>query len=107
MNVVERVVAALCAHDVEAFIACYAMDARIEEGNDGVVLAHGHDAMRARYRKLFADNPNAHWLVLHRIDAGEFVIQHEQMTGVAKIPPRHVCVYRIRDGLIQEERVLR
>jgi hypothetical protein len=107
MNVVDRVVAALCAHDIDAFVACYAADARIEEGNDGRILAHGHDALRARYGKMFADNPKAHWHVLHRIDAGEFVIQHEQVVGLAAVPTLHVCVYRITDGLVHEERVLR
>jgi len=106
MSVVERVVAALCAHDVDAFVACYAADALIEEGNDGLVLAHGHEAMRVRYGQLLADNPEAQWRVLHRMEAGEFVIQHEEVVGVA-VPTRHVCVYRVRDGLIQEERVLR
>ena len=107
MNVVDRVIAALCAHDVDAFVACYAADAVIEEGNDGRVLARGRDAMRARYGQLLADNPDAHWHVLHRIEAGEFVIQHEKVTGVAAMPAQHVCVYRVRDGMIREERVLR
>lgn len=107
MSVVERVITALCAHDIDAFVACYAADAVIEEGNDGRVLARGHEAMRARYGQLFADNPKAHWHVLHRIEAGEFVIQHEQLAGVAAMPARHVCIYRLRDDLIHEERVLR
>ena len=107
MSVVDRVISALCAHDVDAFVACYAADAVIEEGNDGRVLARGHEAMRARYGRLFADNPNAHWHVLHRIEAGEFVIQHEKMDGVAAMPAQHVCVYRVRGDVIQEERVLR
>lgn len=107
MNVVERVIAALCAHDIDGFVACYAATAVIEEGHDGHVLARGHDEMRARYGQLFTNNPEARWQVLHRIDAGEFVIQHEQMAGVAGMPAQHVCVYRVRDDVIQEERVLR
>ncbi len=107
MSVVDRVIAALCAHDVDAFVACYAADAVIEEGNDGRVLARGHEAMRARYGQLFADNPKAHWHVVHRIEAGEFVIQHERMIGVTAMPAQHVCVYRVRDDVIHEERVLR
>ena len=108
MSVVERVVTALCSHDVDAFVACYAPDALIEEGNDGLLLAQGHDAIRERYGLLLSAHPNAKWTVLHRIVAGEFVIQHEEVSGwIADGPSRHVCVYLVRDGLIQQERVLR
>lgn len=108
MRAAEDVVAALTAHDVEAFVACYHEDAKIEEGYDGLVLAHGHDAIRERYGPLLAAHPNAAWTVLHRIVAGEFVIQHEEVTGwIGDGPTRHVCVYLVRDGLIREERVLR
>ena len=41
---VERVLAALNAHDLDAFVACYAPDATIEDGED-TVAARGHDAL--------------------------------------------------------------
>ncbi|HEY2326772.1 MAG TPA: nuclear transport factor 2 family protein [Gaiellaceae bacterium] len=107
MSVIEHVIAALTAHDLDAFVACYAEDAKIEEGNDGAVLAHGHEAMRVRYGALLAEHPKARWTVLHRIEAGEFVVQHEEVHGMGIAVVQHVCVYLVRDGLIHQERVLR
>ena len=42
-DVVARVVDALNAHDVDAFIGCYTEDATVEDGYDDV-LARGHTA---------------------------------------------------------------
>ena len=104
-DVVDRVVDALNAHDVDAFVACYAEDATIEDGLDEV-LARGHDGLRARYAPMFEEFPDARWQTLTRIDSGPFVVQHEEVTGRGE-PARHVCIYLVRDGLIGRERILR
>ena len=104
-DVVARVVDALNAHDVEAFVACYAASATIEDGFDNV-LARGHEGLRARYAPLLAEFPDAHWEVLTRIDAGTFVVQHEEVTGRGD-PATHVCIYLVREGRIERERILR
>jgi hypothetical protein len=104
-DVVDRVVEALNAHDLEAFLACYAEQATIEDGY-GDVIAAGHGGMRARYGSMFVDFPDARWTVLARIDTGEFVVQHEEVTGRGD-PSRHVCVYQVRDQRIARERILR
>jgi len=104
-DVVSRVVDALNAHDVDAFIACYAAHATIEDGFDDV-LARGHAGLRARYAPMLADFPDARWTVLARIDVGTFVVQHEEVTGRGDTAT-HACVYLVRDGLIERERILR
>ena len=105
MSVVDRVIAALNAHDVEAFVACYAADAPIEDG-DGTVLARGHDAMRERYGGIFEEFPAARWRALHRIETGRYVVQHEEVTGRGEAT-RHVCVYLVEDDLVVREQVFR
>ena len=104
-EVVDRVLAALCAHDLEAFVACYAPDATIEDGHDRVG-ARGHDELRERYGPMFAAHPelgvDAGW----RTVVGEFVVQEETVTGRGA-RERHVAVYLIRDGLIARERLIR
>ncbi len=105
MSVVDEVIAALNGHDVEAFIACYAADAAIEDG-DGSLLARGHDEMRERYGGIFAEHPAARWRALHRIETGPYVVQHEEVTGRGD-PSTHVCVYLVEDHLIVREQVLR
>lgn len=105
MSVTERVLAALSDHDLEAFLACYAPDATIEDGFDAV-LAAGHAGMRARYGPMFEEFPDARWTLLERIDAGSFVVQHEEITGRGDTT-RHVCVYLVKDDRIERELVLR
>jgi hypothetical protein len=104
-DVVTRVLEALNAHDVDAFVECYAEHATIEDGYDDVV-ARGHTGLRARYAPLLTDYPDARWAVLTRIESGEFVVQHEEVTGRGDTT-RHVCVYLVREGLVVRERIFR
>src|SRR5205807_1271322 len=73
-DVVDRVLDALNAHDVEAFVACYAEDATIENGYDEVG-ARGHDGLRERYGPMFEKFPDIRVTALSRTDAGPFVVQ--------------------------------
>lgn len=45
--------------DLDAFLACYAEDARIRDGR-GAVLHDGLDAIRQRYGALFERDPELH-----------------------------------------------
>jgi hypothetical protein len=102
---VDRIVAALNAHDLEAFVACYAPAATIEDGYDNV-LARGHEGLRERYGAMFADFPELRVETLARIESGPFVVQHERATGRGE-PSAHVCVFLVEDGLVRRERILR
>ena len=53
---IDRVLAALNAGDLEAFLACYGPDATIESG-DNTILARGHAEIRDRYRQMFETFP--------------------------------------------------
>jgi hypothetical protein len=104
-DVVDRVLVALNAHDLDAFVACYADDATIENGRDEVFV-RGHDELRARYGPLFEQLPDVRVEALTRTDVGDFVVQEEVVTGRGE-PERHVAVYLVRDGVIARERLLR
>jgi hypothetical protein len=104
-DVVDRVLMALNAHDVDAFVSCYADDATIEDGHDDVFV-RGHDELRTRYGPMFEQLPDARVEALTRTDVGEFVVQEEVVTGRGE-PERHVAVYLVRDGRIQRERLLK
>ena len=105
MNVVEQVIEALNAHDIDAMIACYAPDATIEDGYDHVGVP-GHDEMRERYAVMFERFPELRVEPQStRIDVGEFVVQEEIVTGRGD-HQRHVAVYLIRDGVIARERLV-
>ena len=95
--------------DLEAFLACYAPDCRMEDGA-GAVLAADRAAMRPQYARLFADGPDLHADVPTRIVVGGYVIDEEHVTG-ARQPgfpeaAHAAAVYRVADGLIRHVRVL-
>jgi hypothetical protein len=103
-DVIDRVLDALNAHDVEAFVACYSEDATIENGYDEVG-ARGHDGLRERYGPMFEQFPDMRVTALSRTEAGPFVVQHEEVTGRGE-PARHIAVYLVRGGKIARERLL-
>ncbi|MFL5952546.1 MAG: nuclear transport factor 2 family protein [Gaiellaceae bacterium] len=104
MSVVDRVLEALNAHDVEAFVACYAPEATIEDGRDRVA-ARGHDELRARYGPMFESLPDVHVEGAWRTVVGDFVVQEELVTGRGE-PQRHVAVYQVENDLIVRERLI-
>jgi hypothetical protein len=103
-SVVERVVAAINAHDLEAMLGCYAPDATIEDGYD-TVGARGQDEMRERYGMMFERFPELSIETGWRTAVGSFVLQEETVTGRGD-HQRHVAVYLIHDDLIARERLI-
>ncbi len=102
-DVADRVLVALTAHDLEAFVACYAEDATIEDGYDRVAV-RGHDELRSRFGAQFAEHPELRVQLISRTVVGAFVVQEEEVTGRGE-HQRHVAVYLIEDGLIKRERL--
>jgi hypothetical protein len=96
--------AAYNAHDVDAFVACYAVDATIANG-DGRVLLSGHAQMRESYGHLFEQHPDVHADVSERLREGAWVVDHELVrTGAAT--SGYVVAYRVRDGVIDRVVIL-
>lgn len=103
-DVVERVIAALNAHDVDAFVGCYAQDATIENGYDEV-RARGHEQLRELYGRMFERYPEIHVDAGWRAEVGAFVVQEETVTGRSG-HERHVAVYLVENGVIARERLV-
>ena len=104
MSVVDRVLEALNAQDVDAFVACYGPDATIEDGYDHLGV-RGHDELRARYGAMFEKYPEIRVEPGWRTEVGSFVVQEETVSGRAD-HERHVAVYQIENGLIVRERLI-
>ncbi len=104
MTVVDRVLEALNAQDVDAFVACYGPDATIEDGYDRVGV-RGRDELRARYAAMFEKYPGVHVEPGWRTEVGNFVVQEETVTGRAG-HERHVAVYQLENDLIVRERLI-
>ena len=104
-DVVDLQVAAYRDRDLERFLACYAGGVRVRDF-DGNVLMDGLEAMRGQYGPMFRDSPQLRADIPHRIVAGDYVIDEEDISGmvVTGFPPtmHAVAIYRVRDGLIHD-----
>ncbi|MFN3910484.1 SgcJ/EcaC family oxidoreductase [Hyphomonas sp.] len=77
-ELVQRQLDAYNAHDIDAFLACYADDA-VLAGLNGDVTHRGLAAIRKRHEDLFYEFPRNHAKLVNRIDLGTTVIDHEQV----------------------------
>lgn len=102
----DDVLTALSTRDIQSFVQCYTVDARIEDG-DGVVLATGRDAIRHRYELMFERFPRLDVRKIGGFAVGSYVVQEEEVHGRTPQPERHIAVYRVEDGLIAHERLLK
>ena len=95
--------------DLDSFVAAYAEDAVLEDG-EGNVLAQAHDGIRDLYGELFSQSPQLHGEILNRIAVGEYVIDEERVTGIEmEGSPSEVhaaVVYRVLEGKIARVRLL-
>ena len=103
-----RQVDAYNAHDLTAFLDCYAPDTVIEDATGGIVM-QGRDAIAAAYGELFRNSPNLHVEIATRIRVGDYVIDEEVVTGRRGSPDalRVAVVYHVADWLIDHVRVIR
>jgi hypothetical protein len=99
-----RVLAALNARDIDAFVACYTPTATIENGYDEVRV-RGHAELRAVYGRFFEQSPDLRVEAGWRTEVGAFVVQEETVTGRPG-HERHVAVYLLQEDRIARERLI-
>ncbi|NDY92400.1 nuclear transport factor 2 family protein [Ideonella livida] len=100
--VVQRQLDAYNAKNLEAWLDCYAEDAKQFELG-GALLAEGHAQIRARTAPRFLE-PHLHAHLLRREVMGHVVIDHEDVTRSFPEGPGSielVCVYVVERGKIQ------
>ena len=106
-DAVERQVRAYNAHDVDAFVACYADGAVLEDG-ESTVLMSGRDERREKYGRRLAQFPDMHAEIVARMRVGSYVVDEERVTGGPGGDVHAIAVYRLdEDGLIDRVRLLR
>jgi hypothetical protein len=108
-EVVQAAIDAYHAHDLVRCLSYYAPDVVVKDA-DGKILMDGSEAVRARYAKSTADNPEIHYDIPNRISLGPFVVDEESVTGFTKpgAPSqlRAILIYRISGDLIHEITIL-
>lgn len=100
-QVVQAQVEAYNRRDLEGFLATYAPDARLYTHPDQLRRS-GVDQMRQAYGRLFASSPQLHARITQRIVQGNYVIDHEHVTGLPNGAENSaVAIYEVRNGKIQ------
>ena len=89
--------------DIEGFVKFYHGDVEVFEFPSQVAQFSGMEAFRARYEKLFLENPNLYCDLLSRMDVGSVVIDHEKVTGlVGRAELKAIAIYEIENHLIRK-----
>ena len=105
--VVQAQLVAYNRRDVDAFVDSYAEDVRIYDHPDRLRIS-GRARLREEYAGFFAETPDLHAAVPNRIVQGEYVIDHETVTGLPNgASIQAVAIYQVRDGKIQNVWFLR
>lgn len=100
-QVVQTQLDAYNRRDLEPFLATYAPDVRIYDHPNELRLA-GMEQMRERYDDRFSSSPQLHAHISKRIVQGNYVIDHEHVTGLPNGAEIHtVAIYEVRNGKIQ------
>jgi hypothetical protein len=100
LEIVQAQFDAYNARDVDAMCAWYAKDCVVANLN-GETTMRGREAIRTRYGRTFAENPQNRAWSHHRFAVGNIVVDHEggeRAPGVGKFEV--VAIYTIHDGLI-------
>ncbi|MBX3470373.1 MAG: nuclear transport factor 2 family protein [Planctomycetes bacterium] len=81
-DLAQRQLDAYNAHDIEAFVACFAEDVVVADVRTGAVIMQGREAMHARYGALFA-RPALHAALVSRTTLGDdVVLDVERVAGL-------------------------
>jgi hypothetical protein len=100
-EIVQRQLDAYNAKDIAALVAIYADEAELYEF-PSKLLAQGTAALRERFAARFQE-PNLHAVLLHRIVAGDIVIDHERVARTFPEGPGTIeltMIYEIKAGRI-------
>lgn len=99
-SVVQRQLQAYNDKNIDLFMACYSEDVKIYDFPHTLTM-EGHEAMRARYQKLFETYPHMIATVDKRIVHGKYAIDHEQITGRLESGVLEaVAMYEIHEDVI-------
>src|SRR6476646_1376321 len=98
-DTVARQVDAYNAHDLEAFLACYADDVVVTTGN-GDLLLEGIAAVREQYDAWFRSLHSLRAEVHHRIERGMWVVDDEHAMAEPGLDVEALVAYHVRGDRI-------
>ena len=103
MHVVDRLLQAYNAKDIDAFLSCCSPDV-IAENASGEWRCTGTGSLRETYGPIFEENPAIYAKTTHRTDLREYVVDERITSGmeIDGLPTeqKSVTVYRIIDDRV-------
>ena len=100
LAVVQRQLDTYNAQDIDGFAAVFSEDAEVFRNiGDSEPSMKGREAIHAAYGKLFRDNPRNKSTLMGRMVQGNFVLDHELITG-RDSEFRIIAIYEVEDGQI-------
>src|SRR5881397_72203 len=101
--VMSRLLAAMNAHDLDAFVACFAPDYRSEQPAHPARAFRGSDQVRTNWAGVFAALPDFRAELLAATEAGEAAWAEWSWTAThadgTRFHWRGVTVFGVREGL--------
>lgn len=101
--IIQRQLDAYNAKDIDAFMVCWALDAKVYAHPD-TLLAEGAAAIRARHELRFRE-PNLFGRLIHRMSVGNTVVDREVVTRTFPEGPGQVDVIAIYE--LTDEKIAR
>ncbi|EKP0261417.1 nuclear transport factor 2 family protein [Aeromonas sobria] len=89
------------AHDIDAFVACFAEDFKGYRMPTETPSLDGREALRAFYAAHRFNNPLLKAELVARTLLGNKVFDHELIYGLSPEPIESVAVFEVEDGLIK------
>jgi hypothetical protein len=99
--VVESQVKAYNKGDVDKFVAAYAPSVEFYDLGNPVAWLVGQDQLREAYGPVFAAYPKLKVTITNRIVEGDYVVDHESVTGMGDpAPVTALAIYEVKNGQI-------
>ncbi len=101
IEIVQKQLDTYNAQDIDGFASLFAENAEVYMAlNEETPAMKGRDEIRARYGKMFSENPENKSTLMGRMVQGNYVFDHELITG-RKDPLKIMAIYEVKEGLIQ------
>lgn len=110
LEVIERLLAAINRHDLDAFVACFAADYRSEQPLHPDRAFQGSDQVRRNWAAVFAGMPDVHWELLDAAVAGERIWIEVRASGTRaadgeRVELGGVLIAEVREASIAASRI--
>ncbi len=102
---IQAQVEAYNAHDVDAFVACFADDVVVADGA-GMTVMSGVGALRTSYAAMFEAHPDLHAEIVSRVRAGDWTVDLERVSRSGSTIEVLVA-YLVGENLIKRAIMLR